>query len=87
MAQAAVNYAIHAGDREIESLAILVAVPLRARVNRPVSSTEGPAIIEVLSYKVLTLPRPVSYVAWLEASLDGAIPSSRLAGFRVPSHH
>ena len=70
--QAAVNYAIHAGDREIESLAIRAAVPLRARVSRPVSSTEGPAFIEVLSYKVLTLPRPVSYVAWLEGSLDGS---------------
>lgn len=70
--QAAVRYAVHLGDREIEHLAMRAAVPLRARVDRPVSSTEGPAIIEVLSYKVLTLPRPVSYVAWLEASLDGS---------------
>jgi hypothetical protein len=69
--QAAVNYVIHQGDREIEDLAIRAAVPLRARVTRPVSSTDSPPHIEVLSYRVLKLPRPVPYVAHLEASLDG----------------
>ena len=69
--QAAVNYAIKVGDREIESLAIRAAVPLRARVNQPVSTTDHPASIEVLSYEVLTLPRPVPYVAYFESSLDG----------------
>lgn len=68
--QGAVNYAIHVGDREIEALAVRAAVPLRARIDRPVSSTEAPACIQVLSYKVLTLPRPVAYVAYLQASLD-----------------
>ena len=68
--QAAVTYAIYVRDREIEDLAIRAAVPLRARINRPVSSIEGPACLQVLSYKVLKLPHQVSYVANLQASLD-----------------
>ena len=69
--QSAVNYAIHFRDWEIEHLAIRAAVPLRARATRPVGSTEGPPAIEVISYQVLKLPRPVHYVAQIELSLDG----------------
>ena len=69
--QSAVNYAIHFRDWEIEHLAIRAAVPLRARATRPVGSTEGPPAIEVISYQVLKLPRPVHYVAQIESSLDG----------------
>lgn len=70
--QAAVNYAIHMRDQEIEQLAIRAAVPLRARITRPITSTDAPASIEVLSYRVLELRRPVSYVARIESSLDGS---------------
>lgn len=69
--QAAVAYAIHMRDREIEHLAIRAAFPIRARVTRPVSAIGAPAGIEILSYKVLTLPKPVAYSASFEASLDG----------------
>jgi hypothetical protein len=68
--QVAVNYAIRLGDRQIEHLAMRAAVPLRARVARPVSSTAAPTAIEVASYLVLRLPRAIPYVAWIESSLD-----------------
>ena len=70
--QKTVNYAIDRRDREIEQLAIRAALPLRARVTQPVSATDRAAAIEVLSYRVLKLPRPVPYVAYFETSLDGA---------------
>lgn len=70
--QRAVDYAFYRRDREIEQLAMRAAVPLRARVMRPVSAIGGPAFLEVISYTVLKLPRPAGYLAWLETSLDGA---------------
>jgi hypothetical protein len=68
--QALVNYAVAVRDGEIEHLAMRAAVPLRARVDRPVSTIEAPAHLEVLSYQVLELPRPVPYTARIEASID-----------------
>lgn len=69
--QIAVDYATRLGDREIEHLAIRAAYPLRVRLTRPVSTTDAPAEIAILSHKVLTLRRPLPYSAFLEASLDG----------------
>ena len=68
--QAVVDRAIPMRDREIEHLAIRAAYPLRVRVTRPVSTVAAPAGIEILSYKVLELRRPVPYSASIEASLD-----------------
>ena len=74
--QLAVTYAIQRGDREIEQLAMRAAAPLRLRVTRPVSSsegsaTDGPAALEITSHEVLQLRRKVPYVAYIEGSLDG----------------
>ena len=69
--QAAVGYAVQVGDREVEHLAIRAAVPLRPRVYRPVSTAQAPTAIEILSYEVLKLPRPIPYSARIESSVDG----------------
>ncbi len=69
--QLAVSDAIKGGDREIERLAVRAASPLRARITRPVSSTDALAGLEFNADAVLQVPRPIGYSAQILVSLDG----------------
>jgi hypothetical protein len=70
--QLAVTDAITRRDAAVERLAVRAASPLRARIVSPVSGSDSAAHIEIDAQKVLTVPRPVPYVARIFASLDGA---------------
>lgn len=70
--QLAVSDAIKSGDRDIERLAVRAASPLRARITRPVSSTDALTALELNTETVLNVPRPIGYSAQILVSLDGA---------------
>jgi hypothetical protein len=69
--QMAVTDAIKRRDRAIERLAIRAAFPLRARIGRPVISSDSSVAVEIDTQKVLDVPRPVPFAAQIFAAVDG----------------
>ena len=69
--QAEVDAAFARGDAEIERLALRAAVPLLARVTAPVSSIRELPALSIEMWPVLKVPRPATYTAAIDASVDG----------------